>query len=151
MRSLDLSGKDDVQADHLLPFFEAHPRLRFLGLSLTEACTDDAFVDPENREVTIFSTKFICALNKSNRSKQFFNCRYYNADLVVTGNATVGQVQESLKRYMGRMHYVQKSLYQLFRHTQGLSEPKEDLIDVSALFITDTPRNFSSQLFSNCS
>ena len=51
MCSLDLSGKDDVKADHLLPFLEAHPRLRFLGLSLTEACTDDAFVDPENRKV----------------------------------------------------------------------------------------------------
>ena len=44
---------------------------------------------------------------------------------------------------MGRMHYVQKSLYQLFRHTQGLSEPKEDLIDVSdgqflfSLYFTD--------------
>lgn len=49
MRSLDLSGKDDVQAEHLLPFLEAHPRLRFLGLSLTEACADDAFVEPENR------------------------------------------------------------------------------------------------------
>ena len=51
MRSLDLSGKDDVQADHLLPFLETHPRLRFLGLSLTDACSDDAFVDPDNRGV----------------------------------------------------------------------------------------------------
>ena len=58
-------------------------------------------------------------------------CRSYNADLNVTGKSTLGQVQESLRRYMGRMHYVQKSLYQLFRHTQGLAEPKEDLIDVS--------------------
>ena len=77
------------------------------------------------------------------------HCRYFNKDLVVTGNATIGQVQESLKRYMGRMHYVQKSLYQLFRHTQGLSEPKKDLIDVSDsscfMFYQLPPKSFSNR------
>ena len=42
------------------------------------------------------------------------------------------------------MHYVKKSLYQLFRHTQGLSEPKEDLIDVSARCLTRLIRMGSS-------
>ena len=54
MMSLDLSGKDDVRAEHLLPFLEAHPRLRFLGLALTEACSDDAFVDEDNRHEKLY-------------------------------------------------------------------------------------------------
>ena len=83
----------------------------------------------------------------------FCHYRYYNEDLAVTGNATIGQVQESLKRYMGRMHYVQKSLYQLFRHTQGLSEPKEDLIDVSdsCLMLNDSYYIILTNTFSDLS
>jgi Zyg-11 family protein len=105
MVSLDLSGKDNISVSLLLQFLQSHPNLQFLGLSVTETCKDDIFTDPENR--------------------------HYNPDLVVTGSATIDQVAESLRKYIGRMHYAQKALYYLFRLTQGLSEPKRSLIDVS--------------------
>lgn len=49
----------------------------------------------------------------------------------VTGEANEKQILEALKRYVLRAVYVQKSLYTLFRLTQVMVEPREDIIRVS--------------------
>ncbi len=105
--SLDLSGKEDVDANELIYFLQAHPAFKFIGLAATEACKDDAFTDESNR--------------------------FYNPDLAVTGSATIRQARESMRRYLNRMHYVQKSLYYMFRHTQVMTEANPELIEVGAL------------------
>jgi Zyg-11 family protein len=50
--------------------------------------------------------------------------------LVVTGSANEAQVLESLERYLGRQHYIKKSLSHLFGLTQGYSNPRIDIIKV---------------------
>jgi hypothetical protein len=52
--------------------------------------------------------------------------------LKVTGEASEKQIAEALRRYVLRAVYVQKSLYTLFRLTQVMLEPREDIIRVSA-------------------
>jgi len=55
--------------------------------------------------------------------------------LKVTGEASEKQIAEALRRYVLRAVYVQKSLYTLFRLTQVMLEPREDIIRVSALVL----------------
>lgn len=103
--SLDVSGKEGIAtASDLLPFLDSHPKMRFLGLVLTDACKDDVFVDEANPN--------------------------FNPRLLVSGSATESQVSEALRRYVGRQHYTHKSLYNLFRLTQGWQVPRADLIQL---------------------
>jgi len=53
------------------------------------------------------------------------------SNLIVSGSANEAQVLESLQRYLGRQHYVKKSLSHLFGLTQGYSVPRVDIIKVS--------------------
>lgn len=48
----------------------------------------------------------------------------------MTGEATLKQLMESLRRYTPRSVYVQKTLFKLFGLSSGLSEPREDIIKV---------------------
>jgi hypothetical protein len=50
--------------------------------------------------------------------------------IVVSGSANEAQVLESLNRYLGRQHYVKKSLSHLFGLTQGYSTPRIEIIQV---------------------
>ena len=50
--------------------------------------------------------------------------------LQVTGEANEKQVRETLRRYLVRPLYMQKSLYTLFSFTQDMFEPREDIIQV---------------------
>ncbi|XP_035231534.1 protein zyg-11 homolog B-like [Stegodyphus dumicola] len=43
--SLDITGKNGVDADTLKAFLSNHPQMRFLGLLETEACQDDFFCE----------------------------------------------------------------------------------------------------------
>ena len=52
--------------------------------------------------------------------------------LIVSGSANEAQVIESLQRYLGRQHYVKKSLSHLFVLTQGYSVPRVDIIKVTS-------------------
>lgn len=52
------------------------------------------------------------------------------SNLQVTGEANEKQILEALRRYVLRAVYVQKSLYTLFRLTQVMLEPREDIIRV---------------------
>lgn len=110
LRSLDVSGKDAVDVEDLRNFIltkredESMDKLEFVGLMHTSACFDDMFI------------------NKA--------CNEYDADLVVTGNATEGQILESLRRYLNRPSYIQKSLYYLYNHTLDYNEPRVDVIQM---------------------
>jgi Zyg-11 protein homolog len=53
--------------------------------------------------------------------------------MVVSGSANEAQVLESLQRYLGRQHYIKKSLSHLFGLTQGYSVPRVDIIRVICL------------------
>lgn len=48
----------------------------------------------------------------------------------MTGEATLKQLMESLRRYTPRSVYVQKTLFKLFGLSSGLAEPREDIIKV---------------------
>lgn len=53
------------------------------------------------------------------------------SNLIVSGSANEAQVLESLQRYIGRQHYIKKSLSHLFGLTQGYSTPRVDIIKVN--------------------
>jgi len=111
--SLDVSGRplgldtekpqDDSDIEELLSaFVSAHKKLSFLGLALTDASGFPLFTDQTTTG--------------------------YNKDLNVTGEATEKQVLLSLSQYVSRSYYMQKTLYYLFHLTQGLADPRLDVI-----------------------
>ncbi|GLH07966.1 Protein zer-1 homolog [Gryllus bimaculatus] len=91
LTSLDISGKDDINATELRSFLQHHKELCFLGLIDSDVCYDESFTNPRHPD--------------------------YNDQLVVTGTATEAQILEALRRYSHRPQYVQKCLYNLFRLT----------------------------------
>lgn len=103
LTSLDISGKDDIVEVILLEFLQHHPKLKFLGLSLTQACQFNVFSSAK------------CLNSQGNF-------------IVVTGEANEVQILEALRRYISRSQYVQKSLYTLFSLTQNLVKPRQDII-----------------------
>lgn len=67
----------------------------------------------------------------------------------VTGEANEKQILEALKRYVLRAVYVQKSLYTLFRLTQVMVEPREDIIRVSVQSMAKFPCDKCGVFFSS--
>ncbi|XP_021002485.1 protein zyg-11 homolog [Parasteatoda tepidariorum] len=98
LQSLDISGNSNIDINSLKIFLSNHLKIKFLGLMENDICQDDMF------------------------------SRSCNPKLVVTGYATQVQVLESLKRYMQRQSYLQKSLCYLYSDLQNLSEPRLDII-----------------------
>ncbi|XP_048509756.1 protein zyg-11 homolog B-like isoform X2 [Athalia rosae] len=120
LASLDISGKDQIDAKDLRAFVKAHPHLRFLGLVHSDACYEDSLVNPFNE--------------------------YYRPNLVVSGTASEPQILESLKRYWCRPIYVQKCLYNLFRLTPNFGEPRVDVIKLVLPGMKAHPQQFGVQM-----
>lgn len=102
LKTLDLSGKDDINPKDLKEFIKTHPDLNFLGLVHSDACYDDSLINPVNED--------------------------YRPGLIVSGTATESQILEALRRYTCRPIYVQKCLFNLFRLTPNFLEPRVDVI-----------------------
>ena len=83
------------------------PKLKFLGLLLTETCKNDIFTDP--------------------------NHEHFDVDLRVTGAEGESQIVSALKIYLNRPYYTQKSLFHLFKLTQQCQIPRGDIIQVSEI------------------
>ncbi|KAL7289258.1 hypothetical protein TKK_0017195 [Trichogramma kaykai] len=120
LRSLDISGKDDIDGRDLWEFILAHKDLRFLGLVHSDACYEDSLMNPSNRN--------------------------HKQDLVVSGTATEGQILEALRRYPNRPIYVQKCLYNLFRLTSYFSEARVDVIKLVLPGMRAHPQEFRVQM-----
>lgn len=90
--------------------------LRFLGASLTPYCEYEMFADEKK------------------------------TDIVVTGEANEKQILEALRRYVLRAVYVQKSLYTLFRLTQVMLEPREDIIRLVLPAMNGHPKQLGVQM-----
>ncbi|XP_013407895.1 protein zyg-11 homolog B [Lingula anatina] len=101
---LDISGTDGVSEAQLSCFLENHPNVKFIGLALTELCFMTMFTEESSTD--------------------------FRKNLQVTGDATERQIVEALKKYSDRGLFVQKSLYNLFSLTHGISQARADLIDV---------------------
>ncbi|KAL8572518.1 hypothetical protein ACOMHN_019557 [Nucella lapillus] len=119
LKSLDISGREEVTEECLIAYLDSHPSLRFLGLALTKACefhmvSDEAM---EQRE-----------------------------DLKVTGEATLMQMMESLRRYTTRAVFIQKTLFKLFGFSSGLAEPRQDLIKAVLPGMKKHPRQLGVQM-----
>jgi len=116
--SLDVSGRPLETAENdkfkteesssldmrelLRQFVSSHSKLSFFGLALTEASNFPLFTDEK--------------------------AAGYDPQLRVTGEATEKQVLLSLAYYVSRSYYMQKTLYYLFHLTQGLPDPRHDVI-----------------------
>ncbi|XP_043289937.1 protein zyg-11 homolog B-like isoform X2 [Venturia canescens] len=120
LTSLDISGKDDIDAPDLKKFIKAHPHLEFLGLVHSDACYDDSLVNSANKD--------------------------YKPDLVVSGLASDSQILEALRRYSCRPVYVQKCLYNLFRLTPHFSEARVDVIKLVLPGMRAHPQEFRVQM-----
>lgn len=118
--SLDLSGRDEIDAKDLRDFIKAHPHLRFLGLVHCDACYDESFTNTENKE--------------------------FRPKLVVSGTATESQILEALRRYTCRPIYVQKCLFYLFRLTSNVFKPRVDVIKLVLPGMREHPREFRVQI-----
>ncbi|XP_025110002.1 protein zyg-11 homolog B-like [Pomacea canaliculata] len=99
--SLDISGRDEVPEPLLRCYLETHAHLQFLGLSLTRASEYSLFMESSS------------------------DC---SSHIVVTGEASVPQLMEALRRYVNRSVYIQKTLFRLFTFSQGFVKPREDII-----------------------
>ncbi|KAK7504037.1 hypothetical protein BaRGS_00004769 [Batillaria attramentaria] len=119
MVSLDISGREEVPAEILKCYMDSHRHLRFLGLSLTKACEDPMFMDDSED---------------------------HRLSLVVTGEATLRQLMEALRRYTMRAVYVQKTLFKLFGFSSGLAEPREDIIKLVLPGMKSHPRQLGVQM-----
>lgn len=119
MVSLDISGREEVPAELLKSYMNDHRHLRFLGLSLTKACEYPMFLD---------------------------DAEEYKSNIVVTGEATLQQLMEALRRYTGRAVYVQKTLFKLFGFSSGLAEPREDIIKLVLPSMKSHPRQLGVQM-----
>ncbi|XP_020298380.1 protein zyg-11 homolog B-like isoform X2 [Pseudomyrmex gracilis] len=118
--TLDLSGKDDINANHLRKFIASHVHLRFLGLVHSDACYDESFVDSTHEN--------------------------YRLELVISGTATESQILEALRRYTYRPIYLQKCLYNLFRLTPNFLEPRVDVIKLVLPGMREHPQDFRVQI-----
>ncbi|XP_076463188.1 protein zyg-11 homolog B-like [Babylonia areolata] len=119
MRSLDISGREEVSEKVLVRYLESHPSLRFLGLALTKAC-EYSLVSDEAVEL--------------------------RDDMRVTGEGTVKQILESLRRYVLRPVFVQKTLFKLFGFSSGLAEPRQDIIKAVLPGMKKHPRQLGVQM-----
>lgn len=100
--SLDVSGwRDFIPTECLVRYVEAHPKLEFLGIVLTD-CTFDP----------TFST-----------TNQFPN-------LTIAGLGNEHQIKITLKKYKERSNYVQKALYHLFQLTNLSPEARPDMFNL---------------------
>ncbi|KAG7188107.1 hypothetical protein KM043_015956 [Ampulex compressa] len=120
LTSLDLSGKDGIDARDLRRFVKAHPYLRFLGLVHSDACYDNSLINPANED--------------------------YRPGLIVSGTATESQILEALRRYTSRRVYVQKCLFHLFRLTPNFLEPRVDVIKLVLPGMREHPEEFRVQM-----
>ncbi|XP_047361146.1 protein zyg-11 homolog B-like isoform X1 [Vespa velutina] len=120
LTSLDLSGKDEINAKDLKEFIKAHPQLKFLGLVHSDTCYEDSLINPENKD--------------------------YKPDLIVSGTATESQILEALRRYTCRSVYVQKCLFNLFRLTPNFFEPRVDVIKLVLPGMREHPQEFRVQM-----
>ncbi|KAK3092105.1 hypothetical protein FSP39_025250 [Pinctada imbricata] len=104
LTSLDISGKEGASERMIKDFLDCHPDMRFLGLALTQYCEYSMFSNDEAPD--------------------------FKGSMLITGEANERQIVEALRRYVNRSNYVQKSLYTLFRLTQVMTEPREDIIKI---------------------
>ncbi|XP_040564607.1 protein zyg-11 homolog B isoform X2 [Lepeophtheirus salmonis] len=119
--SLDISGKDEVTMNKLLSFISRRPKLKFLGLLLTQ------FGRPHS---------YNCIEGKDKE----------NSGMVIAGSENEDQILESLRRYANRPQYVQKSLYHLFRITQETTTSRTDIIELVLQAARKYQRTFSIQM-----
>ncbi|XP_012283903.1 protein zyg-11 homolog B [Orussus abietinus] len=118
--SLDISGKDEIDAQDLKKFLKAHRQLTFLGLVHSDACYEDSLTNPLNAD--------------------------FRPDLMVSGTATEAQILEALRRYWNRPIYVQKCLYNLFRLTANFNEARVDVIKLVIPGMKAHPLEFRVQM-----
>ncbi|KAI5729758.1 protein zyg-11 homolog [Diaphorina citri] len=104
MTSLDLSGKESVEAHLVEAFVKSHPKLTFLGVVRCDCCDHPMFTNPKHPD--------------------------FKPDLQVAGTVNETQIILSLELYCSKQSYVQKCLYKLFRLTQDYhtSDPRPDII-----------------------
>ncbi|CAH1776089.1 unnamed protein product [Owenia fusiformis] len=120
MVSIDLSGKDRVTEETLREFLDTHPKIKFVGLALTDVCNIPEFTEPESEG--------------------------YRKDLTITGEADQKQILESLRHYYKRAVYVQRTLYNLFRLTHTFREPKVDILELILPAMKHNPRELGVQM-----
>ncbi|KAL5021080.1 hypothetical protein ScPMuIL_000235 [Solemya velum] len=118
LKSLDISGKENVPETLLREFMRSHS-MHFLGLALTDACEYSMFNDQSPD---------------------------YESDIVVTGEATEKQIVAALNRYISRPMYVQKSLYTLFNLTQCMGTPREDIVNLVLPAMKHHPKQLGVQM-----
>lgn len=66
--------------------------------------------------------------------------------MTVSGEADERQIMEALRRYVSRCVYVQKSLYTLFRLTQVMLKPREDIIKLVLPAMKSHPKQLGVQM-----
>ena len=96
-----------------------------------------------------FVSRIVRSTHKFQSSSLFIVCFYKCYILQVSGTASEAQLLESLSRYIGRSHYMQKALYHMFRFTQTYANVRGDIIKVShsnpgrrIVRIWNRPQNF---------
>ncbi|XP_069126204.1 protein zyg-11 homolog B-like [Argopecten irradians] len=120
LTSLDISGKEGAVEKTLRKFISEHKNMKFLGLARTAYCEMPMFCDDE--------------------------CGDFYCDIVISGDANERQVLEALRRYVHRVVYVQKSLYTLFRLTQTMVEPREDIVKLVLPAMKSHPKQLGVQM-----
>ena len=136
LTSLDLSGKEDLRSEEvgviacIEDFIDAHPHLKFLGLSLTNVCKVDLFGTKRSPSET-------CPLEYE---------RYCPPNLIVSGSGDENQILESLRRYGNRPTFVQKTFYHLFQLTKGYGMPRIDIIELVVQSAMKYPTVFGIQM-----
>ncbi|XP_021353883.1 protein zyg-11 homolog B-like [Mizuhopecten yessoensis] len=120
LTSLDISGKEGAAENTLRRFLSEHKNIKFLGLARTTYCEMPMFCDDDRAD---------------------FSC-----DIVISGDANERQVLEALRRYVQRVVYVQKSLYTLFRLTQAMEEPREDIVRLVLPAMKSHPKQLGVQM-----
>lgn len=131
LKYLDISGKDGIELDDLKKFlaFKAalghDSALEFLGLMQTDICTNEDFLnEPQVSDKEEDSMEVDDEEWKDSPADQAPTLR-------VTGFATQTQILNSLKVYVDRPSYIQKSLCFLYNYTiNELPTPRVDLIDI---------------------
>lgn len=115
-------------------YVNCHSKLNFLGLALTEYCEYSMFTNDQSPDfigTMTVSTATVQLQVVSTTTEQIYRQKLNLVfPIQVSGEADERQIMEALRRYVSRCVYVQKSLYTLFRLTQIMLKPREDIIKV---------------------
>lgn len=104
LKSLDISGQEDITETSLITFLQYHPNLVFLGL-MSDAAESKVFLDPTHPE--------------------------YRSILKVTGTASIDQIVLAMKLYERRNTFIQRCLYALYNFSESDKlGPRSDVIEL---------------------